>query len=157
MLAAHVLFPGFFGWHFNTTFPGMINDNGSRSMQLFYVFSCGLTPPLNHSLTCFHKPQKRFDVVASMFGFTSIHLEGLTCSAPCLVSSLVPNSVRCLRTEAGKHLGLYFSAHWCPPCRAFTPQLAKWYAGVKCLGPGVTGCSTACSAEISEVSEASER
>eukprot|EP00931_Biecheleriopsis_adriatica_P065442 TRINITY_DN3996_c0_g1_i1.p1 TRINITY_DN3996_c0_g1~~TRINITY_DN3996_c0_g1_i1.p1 ORF type:complete len:462 (+),score=127.59 TRINITY_DN3996_c0_g1_i1:59-1387(+) len=31
----------------------------------------------------------------------------------------------------GKTLGLYFSAHWCPPCRAFTPQLAKWYAGIK--------------------------
>jgi nucleoredoxin len=27
----------------------------------------------------------------------------------------------------GKHLGLYFSAHWCPPCRQFTPRLAKWY------------------------------
>ena len=24
-------------------------------------------------------------------------------------------------------LGLYFSAHWCPPCRGFTPELAKWY------------------------------
>lgn len=22
---------------------------------------------------------------------------------------------------------VYFSAHWCPPCRGFTPVLAKWY------------------------------
>jgi len=27
----------------------------------------------------------------------------------------------------GKVFGLYFSAHWCPPCKAFTPQLAGWY------------------------------
>jgi len=32
---------------------------------------------------------------------------------------------------AGKTLGLYFSAHWCPPCRTFTPELAKWYKGIK--------------------------
>merc|ERR1712113_736997 len=24
-------------------------------------------------------------------------------------------------------VGIYFSAHWCPPCRGFTPELAKMY------------------------------
>jgi nucleoredoxin len=29
---------------------------------------------------------------------------------------------------AGKVFGFYFSAHWCPPCRGFTPKLAEWYS-----------------------------
>ena len=28
---------------------------------------------------------------------------------------------------AGKVVGIYFSAHWCPPCRGFTPELVKFY------------------------------
>ncbi len=28
---------------------------------------------------------------------------------------------------AGKTIGIYFSAHWCPPCRGFTPVLADFY------------------------------
>ena len=31
----------------------------------------------------------------------------------------------------GKTIALYFSAHWCPPCRAFTPQLAATYKKMK--------------------------
>ncbi|XP_062110319.1 probable nucleoredoxin 1 [Humulus lupulus] len=31
----------------------------------------------------------------------------------------------------GKNIVLYFSAHWCPPCRGFTPKLIKAYQEIK--------------------------
>ena len=35
---------------------------------------------------------------------------------------------------AGKKLALYFSAHWCGPCRGFTPELVKMYNSMKASG-----------------------
>jgi nucleoredoxin len=35
---------------------------------------------------------------------------------------------------AGKTIGIYFSAHWCPPCRGFTPDLVKSYNNLKAAG-----------------------
>ncbi len=38
--------------------------------------------------------------------------------------------VSSLQKEGGV-IGIYFSAHWCPPCRGFTPKLAKFYEDFK--------------------------
>ena len=34
-----------------------------------------------------------------------------------------------------KHLAIYYSAHWCGPCRAFTPKLVEWYKANKPANP----------------------
>ena len=34
-----------------------------------------------------------------------------------------------------KYTALYFSAHWCPPCRMFTPKLVEWYNKFKAEHP----------------------
>ncbi len=33
--------------------------------------------------------------------------------------------------DKAKLIAIYFSAHWCPPCRAFTPDLVQFYNRVK--------------------------
>ena len=58
-----------------------------------------------------------------MSGLTALLGETLISKAgPIEVSSLA---------KAGHVVGLYFSAHWCPPCLKFTQLLARWYKAVK--------------------------
>jgi len=38
---------------------------------------------------------------------------------------------------AGKPLLLYFSAHWCPPCRGFTPKLVAFFTKLRAAHPNV--------------------
>ena len=56
-------------------------------------------------------------------------LEELCQSIPHLLD---PNSEETLETktlwqDGVKAVGFYFSAHWCPPCRQFTPKLGEVY------------------------------
>jgi len=46
------------------------------------------------------------------------HKEGKTDSEEVSASSL---------KDSVDYIGIYFSAHWCPPCRSFTPTLNSWY------------------------------
>ncbi|KAK9812335.1 hypothetical protein WJX73_003227 [Symbiochloris irregularis] len=38
-------------------------------------------------------------------------------------------------TPPAKVVGVYFGANWCPPCKAFTPKLAKFYAHMRNSDP----------------------
>jgi len=59
---------------------------------------------------------------------------------PTFVESIGDTLVRNDGTEvkyadlAGKTIGIYFSAHWCPPCRGFTPELVKTYNKLQAAG-----------------------
>ena len=53
----------------------------------------------------------------------------ICCRQPCYVAShrILPSS----DALAGKTFAIYFSAHWCGPCRSFTPKLAAAYNELK--------------------------
>lgn len=69
---------------------------------------CPITPPASQPSTA-SKPAD--GIWAATFS------EGLTDAEGKAVS---------LDQLQGKIVGIYFSAHWCPPCRAFTPLLVKF-------------------------------
>jgi len=43
-------------------------------------------------------------------------------------------SVNTAEVLKGKTVAIYFSAHWCPPCRGFTPKLSEIYKSLKASG-----------------------
>merc|ERR1712187_631511 len=50
---------------------------------------------------------------------------------PATLQTASGKKVQTVKALSGKVVALYFSAHWCPPCRQFTPVLAKIYAKAK--------------------------
>ncbi len=71
--------------------------------------------------------------VALLAASLPLHAEPTAAKTQPSVANLLPavlhdasgNEVK-TETLRDKFVGLYFSAHWCPPCRAFTPGLVKF-------------------------------
>nr|XP_054775609.1 nucleoredoxin-like [Lytechinus pictus] len=53
-----------------------------------------------------------------------------------LAGNVIDNEMKTLSLDnlKGKVLGIYFSAHWCPPCKTFTPVLKGTYEKIKETG-----------------------
>jgi thiol-disulfide isomerase/thioredoxin len=49
-------------------------------------------------------------------------------------TTLVDNADAPHTLDGEEVVGLYFSAHWCPPCRAFTPSLVQTYQQLRAQG-----------------------
>jgi nucleoredoxin len=67
--------------------------------------------------------------MSSFFSFTSLFGNELTQHST--GKSTVSSTDSLLN---GKIVGVYFSAHWCPPCQGFTPELVKFYNDLKSKG-----------------------
>ncbi|MAS91734.1 MAG: hypothetical protein CMO55_00945 [Verrucomicrobiales bacterium] len=70
-------------------------------------------------------------VIAPLLGVIASPLWGQDSSS---LSEILSDSVQTVEGKKveieeleGKIVGLYFSAHWCGPCRLFTPVLAEFY------------------------------
>eukprot|EP00667_Euglena_gracilis_P023939 EG_transcript_27304 len=60
-------------------------------------------------------------------GLTRANIVALLAKQPGLVVDKAGKPVDVAAALAGKTLGLYFSAAWCPPCQTFTPMLRSFY------------------------------
>ena len=70
-----------------------------------------------------HKYKQQYNLIQSNMNFSDKFGDKL------LTKSGEKSAAEVLSSK--KFIGIYFSAHWCPPCRGFTPVLAEFYEAAK--------------------------
>jgi thiol-disulfide isomerase/thioredoxin len=88
--------------------------------------------------TCLPKYKHEHSLVEYLTPKQHYSLEQLFRSVPYLLN---PNNDEKIETkimweEGVKSIGFYFSAHWCQPCREFTPKLAEIYKETQAISDG---------------------
>ena len=78
---------------------------------------------------CLPKNTHEHPLVEYLFPKKDYSLEQLFQSVPHLLDPKNEEKIetKSLWENGGQSIGIYFSAHWCPPCRTFTPKLAEIY------------------------------
>lgn len=77
---------------------------------------------------------KKLTFLLSLLLATAAFTSNLTAETPL---DLIPNQLINATGETvdknldGKYVGIYFSAHWCAPCRLFSPELVKFRNSLK--------------------------
>ncbi|MFT4549813.1 MAG: nucleoredoxin [Pseudoalteromonas tetraodonis] len=89
----------------------MIKKTILLSTAILGVAAIGLNAFADDKAATKTKPEKKITSAVDLFPETLYNAEGEEVSRDQL---------------KGKIVGIYFSAHWCPPCRAFTPSLVKF-------------------------------
>ncbi|CAF2584474.1 unnamed protein product [Rotaria sp. Silwood2] len=79
--------------------------------------------------TCLSKNKHEHPLVEYLIPKRQYSLETLLSSISYLLDPKKEGKIetKTMLTNDIKSVGFYFSAHWCPPCRIFTPELAEIY------------------------------